>query len=193
MEIEERVKKRARRYKIQEIILRSLYATAALGLAITAPNAAQLLRYVEKYIGGTARLDRRMSQAFSRLITKGLVTKDTSGHFKLTVKGGQAANSLVEAEGLIKKPARWDGKWRIVIFDVWERRRSTRDRLRIILERNGFVKIQNSVWVHPYSCEELFVFLRTSLSLGRGILYIVAEEIENDKGLRKHFHVRPIA
>ena len=73
------------------------------------------------------------------------------------------------------------------MFDVWERRRVTRDELRRALEEFGFVKIQNSVWAYPYPCEKLLVFLRTSLKLGRGILYMVVEEIEGDEALRKHF------
>mgnify|MGYP001617628735 FL=1 len=97
--------------------------------------------------------------------------------------------SMEEEEKLfeIRKPKRWDRKWRIVIFDIWERRRGVRDRLRNLLQKNGFVKVQNSVWVYPYDCEELFVFLRTNLRLGKGILYIVAEEIEYDEAFRKHF------
>lgn len=189
MKIEERVKKREKRQKIQEIVLRSLYATAAIGVVVMAPNSAQLLRYVERYIG-TSRLDKRMSQAFSRLIEKGLVAKGSNRRFTLTSRGERLAQALSETEGLIKKPLRWDGKWRIVIFDVWERRRAVRDRLRTILQRNGFVKVQNSVWAHPYDCEELFLLLRANLSLGRGILYIVAEEIEHDEWLRRHFHLR---
>lgn len=73
------------------------------------------------------------------------------------------------------------------MFDVWERRRKVRDELRHTLEEFGFVKIQNSVWTYPYPCEKLLVFLRTHLKLGRGILYIVADEVEHDEQLRKHF------
>lgn len=51
----------------------------------------------------------------------------------------------------------------------------------------GFVRIQNSVWVYPYDCEELIAFIRADLRLGKGLLYIVAEGIEYDKHLRTHF------
>ena len=190
MGIEKRVSKRAKREKIQNVVLKSLYATATIGLVVVAPNSVQLLRFVEKYTGSKPRLDRRISQAFSRLVEKGLIAKDREGHFKVTTKGERIIESQLHMEQLVKKPLRWDGKWRIVIFDVWERRRATRDRLRIMLERNGFVKIHDSVWVHPYDCEELFIFLRTNLSLGRSVLYIVAEEIEQDEWLRTHFRLR---
>lgn len=196
MQVEEKVKQRAKRQKIQNAVLASVYLTAGLGLILMAPNAARLLKYVEKYIGPKPRLNRRMSQAINRLRERGLVERiqiDKGIALRLTKKGAELATSLEEEEKLfeIRKPKKWDYKWRIVIFDIWERRRAVRDRLRTLLQRNGFVKIQNSVWVYPYDCEELFVFLRTNLRLGKGIIYIVAEEIENDASLRKHFILPP--
>lgn len=192
MSVEKRVKQRAKRQKIQQAVLASIYLSAGLGLVLMAPNAARLLKYVEKYIGPKPRLNRRVSQAINRLRERGLVERvETNRGFalRITKKGSQLSVSI-EEEGKIfeiQKPKKWDWKWRIVIFDIWERRRGIRDRLRNLLQKNGFVKVQNSVWVYPYDCEELFVFLRTNLRLGKGILYIVAEEIEYDETLRKHF------
>ncbi len=189
--IEARVRTRRRRKRMQDILLISLYATTAVGMAVVAPNAVQLLKHVEKFVTPGPRLGRRISQATTRLHSKGLVSRvktDKGVALKLTEKGNRLAEALEAKNTLfLYKPKKWDGKWRIVIFDVWERRRSVRDRLRTMLQKAGFIKIQASVWVYPYDCEELFVFLRTNLRLGRGILYIVAEEIEHDEKLRQHF------
>ena len=191
MSIETRVRARARRQKIQHIVLASLYTAGALGVIAMAPNSAQLLKYVHKYLGPKEKLNRRMGQAITRLHKKGLLVRVSTSagmSIRLTQKGSKLAEELEVKENLyFKKPKRWDGKWRIVIFDVWERRRGVRDKLRFMLQKTGFVKIQNSVWVYPYDCEDLFVFLRADLRLGRGILYIVAEEIEYDEKLRQHF------
>jgi phenylacetic acid degradation operon negative regulatory protein len=43
----------------------------------------------------------------------------------------------------------WDGRWRLVIFDVPETRRRTRNRLRHYLQCRGFGYLQNSVWITP--------------------------------------------
>ncbi|MCL5090630.1 MAG: hypothetical protein M1514_01325 [Patescibacteria group bacterium] len=45
---------------------------------------------------------------------------------------------------------KWDGKWRLVIFDIKERYRKDRDLLRIKLKELGFGMIQESVWLSPY-------------------------------------------
>lgn len=193
MIIEERVRSRARRQKIQNIVLASVYAATVLGTVIVAPNAAQLLGHFGKNFGPKQRLNRRISQAVSRLYTKGFVTRtktDKGIKLSLTKKGSKLAQELDKKENLyLKKPKRWDGKWRIVIFDVWERRRDVRDKLRNLLQKAGFIKIQDSVWVYPYDCEELFTFLRVDLRLGKGMLYIVAEEVEHDEQLRSHFRL----
>ncbi|MBI4325005.1 MAG: CRISPR-associated endonuclease Cas2 [Chloroflexi bacterium] len=44
---------------------------------------------------------------------------------------------------------RWDGRWRLVLFDVPEARSSTRNKLRRYLQSRGFGYLQNSVWVTP--------------------------------------------
>ena len=193
MDIEKRVRRRTRRQKIQNVVLGSLYVVGALGMVAVAPNSLKLLKHVGNLVGHKPNLNRRIGQAITRLCQGGLVkrVKTTGGvTLHLTEKGRRLSQSLeIESSLRSQKPKRWDGKWRIVIFDIWESRRGVRDRLRTLLQRNGFVKIQNSVWVYPYDCEELFVFLRTNLRLGKGILYIVAEEVEHDEVLRRHFRL----
>lgn len=89
----------------------------------------------------------------------------------------------------LDQPARWDKKWRIVIFDIPEKRRRTRDEVRRLLTSVGFYRLQNSVWVYPYDFEDIIGLLKTDLGIGKDVLYIIADEIENDKYLRQHFHL----
>jgi phenylacetic acid degradation operon negative regulatory protein len=48
----------------------------------------------------------------------------------------------------------WDGRWRMVLFDVPTSRNATRARLRRYLQAKGFGYLQKSVWVTPDSLEE---------------------------------------
>jgi phenylacetic acid degradation operon negative regulatory protein len=43
----------------------------------------------------------------------------------------------------------WDGRWRLILFDVPEARHSLRTRLRRYLQKRGFGYLQNSVWITP--------------------------------------------
>ena len=43
----------------------------------------------------------------------------------------------------------WDGKWRMVIFDLPEKENASRVRLRRHLKARGFGYLQNSLWISP--------------------------------------------
>ena len=49
---------------------------------------------------------------------------------------------------------KWDGRWRLVLFDVPTTQNTYRDRLRRSLRDKGFGCLQNSVWITPDSLEE---------------------------------------
>jgi phenylacetic acid degradation operon negative regulatory protein len=49
---------------------------------------------------------------------------------------------------------RWDGRWRMVLFDVPRTSNTLRDRLRRYLQRRGFGYLQNSVWITPGPMDE---------------------------------------
>jgi len=48
---------------------------------------------------------------------------------------------------------RWDGHWRMVLFDVPTGQNAQRERLRRYLRDKGFGYLQNSVWITPDSLE----------------------------------------
>jgi len=71
---------------------------------------------------------------------------------------GQRLHRLTESGRLLalgtRDPAaqwerRWDGKWRMILYDVPESRSSDRKRLRRSLTERGFGYLQNSVWITP--------------------------------------------
>ena len=189
--IEERVKRRAKRNQIRDVILLSAYVAIGASMMIMTPNAMRLLKHVEKVVGPSPRLKRRVSQKYSELIAQGIFKRIDSPReprIELTEKGKALAEELTLKDELRpEKQKKWDYKWRILLFDIWERRRKVRDELRQTLKEFGFVKVQDSAWAYPYPCEKLFLFLRTHLKLGRGILYVIADEIEHDEQLRSHF------
>jgi phenylacetic acid degradation operon negative regulatory protein len=49
---------------------------------------------------------------------------------------------------------RWDGRWRLVLFDVPESRSVARNKLRHFLQSRGFGYLQNSVWITPDPVKE---------------------------------------
>ena len=87
--------------------------------------------------------------------------EDKDGFVKivLTKEGQKKALKFKLDEMKIKKPAKWDGEWRIVIFDIPERFKKAREALRKKLKDLGFIKLQESVFVFPYECENEIDFV----------------------------------
>ena len=59
----------------------------------------------------------------------------------------------------ISIPTKWDGKWRVVIFDIPEKKKKARDALRWELKKIGFIELQKSAWIFPYECENAIDFI----------------------------------
>jgi CRISPR-associated endonuclease Cas2 len=89
----------------------------------------------------------------------------------------------------LNRNKKWDKKWRVLIFDIPESRKSDRDKIRNSLLSIGFSKLQNSVWVYPYDCENIISLLKADTEIGDRVLYIIAEAIENEDELKKHFNL----
>lgn len=73
-------------------------------------------------------------------------------NFRLTHKGKDLISDYFPKIRFLHKP--WDGKWRIVGFDIEEKRRSLRDNFRNILYRHGFRMVQKSLYISPLPLEK---------------------------------------
>ncbi len=71
----------------------------------------------------------------------------------------------------------WDGKWRMVIFDVEEKQRQGRDMVRSKLKELGFGMLQRSVWISPFKIEEDLVAFFEHLGFGDEILVLVVDTL----------------
>ncbi|MBL7045102.1 MAG: hypothetical protein ISR98_00675 [Parcubacteria group bacterium] len=89
----------------------------------------------------------------------------------------------------IKKPKKWDGLWRIVIFDIPEKRKKARNAINLKLKNLGFYPIQKSTFIYPYECRNEIDFVAEHSFARKYINYIIAKEIDNSKKLRKIFKI----
>ncbi len=66
--------------------------------------------------------------------------------YKITEKGEKAVDKLLAP---LKTTGKWDGRWRLVMFDIPESKRDVRDKLRRSLSKLGMGILQASVWISP--------------------------------------------
>jgi len=178
---------------MRNLILRTLAVGGIMSVALVAPKTLTLLKKLDRGAVNRKNLYRRITQAVSRLEYTGLVkTSGQRGHrsISLTEKGRTMIDTVYASEYRIPEPAFWDGKWRVVMFDIREKRRKARAQLRSLLFGAGFFRLQDSVWIYPYPCDEFIGLVRAHLKSGTGeMLSFVAEALESDRRLRKHFRL----
>lgn len=187
--LEEASRKRKKKQDIQNAVLAVVAVTGFIAFAAIAGNALQLLRYLpnEQY-----NLKFRAKNAAGRLVMKGYAKwEDVDGKKYLHITdAGRKAFAFEQAKVALKNQKRkWDGRWRMVIFDIPERRNAIRFRLCRIMGEIGFIRLQDSVWVYPYDCEDFIALLKTELRIGKDVLYAIADTIEHDRAIRKHFRL----
>lgn len=182
-------RKRKRKQDIKHAVLAAVAVTGLLAWAAIAPNTLQLLRYLP---GEKFKLGYRAKTAAARLVAKGQVVwieKNGKKYLRITPAGRRAFSFEQAKVALKNQKKKWDGRWRMVAFDIPERRRGVRFRLRTVMREIGFVRLQDSVWVYPYDCEDFVALLKAELKIGKDVLYAIADTIEYDKGLRQHFNL----
>ena len=189
--LEAEAKKVRRRGQIQKALLTTLLIGGMI--AIGAAPRINILKLLGNKKRNQYRLKHQVNDALIRLSRKGLVAfviKEGRKFARLTPAGSQRLKLEQEkAVLLLQRKKRWDKRWRVIIFDIPERRRGVRSRLRAIMQECGFVRLQDSVWVYPHDCEDLTVLMKAELKTGSSILYMVVEKIENDAWLKKHFSI----
>ncbi|MFZ2720173.1 MAG: hypothetical protein WAZ27_04885 [Minisyncoccia bacterium] len=183
---EETGRKRTKKDALKRIILDTVKISGLVAVAIVAPNVVGAMAKLG--LIPSSRQREVIDRSCVRMIRSGLLTK-VDGKLRLTAKGEVALRHLELQDFQSRREPRWDGKWRVLMFDVPEYRRGTREKIRRTLQRIGFQYLQDSVWVYPHDCEDLITLLKADFHIGKDVIYLVASAIEGDTALRKRFNL----
>lgn len=129
------------------------------------------------------------------LVQKGYIRKD-GNIYHLTSEGEKEAflASLKSFTNYSKtlniKPERWDGKWRIIFFDVPEKKRRYRDELRSMIRAIGFREFQKSIWIYPYKVPKFLSDILFEEHIKHYTRLITTDKIEYDKDIRRIFNLK---
>lgn len=88
-----------------------------------------------------------------------------------------------------KKEKVWKRQWFMVFFDVPEIQRNKRDYLHNYLQKIGFYRYQQSVYIFPYECEREINLIKKIVEGVKYIKYIVANSIEDEERIKAYFKI----
>ncbi|MBI2642133.1 MAG: CRISPR-associated endonuclease Cas2 [Candidatus Wildermuthbacteria bacterium] len=154
----------------------------ALGAVITMPG---LVLAFKPFLKGRRVSQQSLWKTYKTLARKKFVRiREVKGNIILEVteegkmwqKEYQLQDSIRELK--ISIPKTWDKKWRLLVFDIPEQKKRAREALRDLLEHLGFYRLQDSVFIYPFPCENEVDFLTSIFEVQK---YVYCFTIENTK------------
>ncbi len=131
-------------------------------------------------------LQYEIRKLYQSKIVKKKKNPDGSTTMILTDKGKLKALTYKFEEIRVDKK-NWDGKWRLVIFDVPEKIRWGRSALRKKIKELGFYELQKSALIFPYACEDEINFIIEFFNMRKYVRICILEAIDNEKHLMEIF------
>ena len=170
-------------------ILKNLAIGGVLAAGFALPNIVQLL----DFFGGTESSERRkIMRALDKMKKRKLVRiyeKDGFDVVEITESGKKKVFSYNLENIKIIRPKKWDGYWRVIIFDIPEKNKKARRALSFKLNDMEFFPLQKSVFVCPFECDKEIDFVAEFFGVRRYVKRILAKEIENEDVLKRFYNL----
>ncbi len=168
------------------IFLTLIAVGAVMGAFIIAPN----IGIIFKIFGAKSRKDQeRIRQAIRRYKRRGLIQLK-NGKIMVTADGNRLLSTYQARNLFFKKPQKWDGKWRMVMFDIPGKYENERKIVREQLKEFGFRTYQDSVFVSPYECEKIIKTLKNHLALDGYMRYVTVQSFDQEEKFKKLFKLQ---
>lgn len=175
--------------EIVKDILSCLFVGGAIALAATSPYFIQNL--VSGYKRWNKYSKRKVSTTFDQLRRAGVISIETRNkqiYISLTPEGRKKAGMFQINSLEIKRQKQWDGKWRLLTFDIGEKKKFIREALRGKLKQLGFYPFQKSIWIHSFDCVAEIELLKEFFGLtDKETQLIIAENIGKDTDWKRLF------
>lgn len=158
---------------ISGIVLASL---AVPNLPLTVGSAIKIWKNLNK---------KDLGRTIKRLEKQEMISiRDQNGKIiiEITEKGKRRILEYDFENIEIQKKVR-DGKWRMIIFDIPEEKKSARDVFRRKLLQLGFIRLQDSVFASAYPCKKEIDFLCHFLEISDFVTLAVVYKIERGEKL----------
>ena len=177
--------------EIAKDILAMLIICGIITIVATSPF------FIQNLLRGFKKLkkypNKKVYDAFYKLKQQGFINfceKNNQIYISLTGKGKNKAGWMQIDDLKIKRPKKWDRKWRILLFDIAEMRRTHREALRGKLKELGFQLFQKSAWIIPYECKDEIDLLKSFFGLsGQEIKLVVAQNIDGEEKFKEMFNL----
>lgn len=177
---------------VREILL--IIATGVIiPAALVLPNLPLVLKpflksFSQKHRVRKDNVLRSLRQLKKNRLIK-IIEKNGQQILSLTEDGKKRVLSFDLDNIKIKQPKKWDGYWRVIIFDIPESQKKGRDALNQKLKEMGFYGLQKSCFIYPFECYNEIEFVSEFFGVMQHIQFILAKKITNEDYLKQYFGI----
>lgn len=132
---------------------------------------------------------RKLRAEIKRMQKVGLleeISENGETIYKLTEKG-KTKSFKYKLEEMSLNRDRWDGKWRIVAYDIPREKKNQAEAFRELLKKMSFYQLQKSMWLTPYSCSKEIDFLKSLYQLEDCVTVLVISGLESEQAYKSYF------
>jgi len=175
---------------IQKAILRILDNTAIVTVAMvtSGPLAVNILKTIRR-----EQRKRAQAQVFRSILAlkreRLISLKEYKGEqcMILTDQGKRKVLRYQLETLILPMREKWDGKWRMILFDIPERFGKARRALSTKLKDMGALPLQKSVFIFPFPCQNEIDFITEFFQVSPYVRYAEAGMVEGAENLKRYF------
>ena len=175
-------------------LVKKILLVAVAGGAIATALVLPGLGILFKQFGARSSSERyRIKRTVKRLEEQSVIKrriKNGKEEFVVTKKGKKRLSALLIEDLYIEKPKKWDGRWRVLIYDIPNKMDLERRELNSVISQIGMKAIQKSVFVSPYPCKSQIDLVANHYRLNKYLEYFEADYFEGTSDLLKHFDLK---
>ena len=136
---------------------------------------------------------RKLQQSLRYLKSRGyvrIISVEAEGiNVEITRAGEKVVKQIDVTALVLEKPATWDRKWRVIVFDVPNYKSKNRAAFRERIKELGFQLVQKSVWVYPHEAREAVMILRKFYDIEKYVTYLETTHSEDEDAWLRNFHM----
>lgn len=167
-------------------VLRFTLTSSAIAAGLLIPNLMigleKPLEVFWKHLDKRER-ERELRRVVSYMKSNHLLRDDYEHGLQITDKGRQRLEETNFEKLAVKPRKKWDGFWRLVIYDIPEKDKQGRNALVSKLKELGFYQLQRSAWLHPFPCRQVIETITGRYKINRYVSYIQTAHIDNQKSI----------
>lgn len=180
----------------KEILLKIASIAGATALTLTliiVPGLGLVVKEIlDEYKNHSKSRRQAIRRAFNRLYNQKLFAiKKVDGKtvLVLTEKGRKRVLEYKLDELEIKPTKKWDGIWRIIVFDIPENRKKERGIFRAKLRQWKCYPYQKSIFITPYPCRKEIDVLTKFYHINPYVKIIEAKNFDGELKVKKYFNL----